>query len=129
MDEFTRNTRTDFGEGYGDFQEDDLLKRFIAEQTTELPDNGFTDSVMRRLPDRSRRLNRVWTVFCLAVAVGLFIHFKGWIALATGILRLVNGALTGIAGQSFSSVVLTAFTVSCFVAYLLVSESGWFKSR
>ena len=38
-----------------------LVRKFFDENNVELPDNGFSNRVMRRLPDRARRLNRIWT--------------------------------------------------------------------
>ena len=42
-----------------------LVRRFFDENKIELPDDGFSCRVMRRLPDRARRLNRRWTAVCL----------------------------------------------------------------
>ena len=62
-------------------EEEQLIGRFFAENTVELQDCGFTNRVMRRLPDRSVCLNRIWTAICLVAAVAVFILTKGWISL------------------------------------------------
>ncbi len=46
-----------------------LVRKFFEENKTELPDDGFSRRVMRRLPDRARRLNRIWTAVCLLLGV------------------------------------------------------------
>ena len=44
-----------------------LVRKFFEENKIEIPDAGFSRRVMRRLPDRTRRLNRNWTAICVAV--------------------------------------------------------------
>lgn len=46
-----------------------LVRKFFEENRTDIPDSGFTRRVMRRLPDRTRRLNRIWTAICVALGV------------------------------------------------------------
>ena len=40
---------------------DKLLADFFAENRQEITDNGFTRRVIRRLPDRGKRLANLWT--------------------------------------------------------------------
>ena len=40
-------------------EEQDLAGRFLREHRTELADKGFTERVMRRLPDRYERMAQV----------------------------------------------------------------------
>ena len=58
----------------------EALFKQAAQQQIE--DNGFTERVMKNLPDRrldvARRLSQLWTLFCLAVAGVLFFIFGGW---------------------------------------------------
>lgn len=42
-----------------------LLRKYFNENKTDVPDDGFSRRVMRRLPDRARRLNHIWTAVCL----------------------------------------------------------------
>lgn len=57
-------------------EEQDLAGRFLREHRTELADKGFTERVMRRLPDRYERMAQVihWVggvaVVVLFVALG-----------------------------------------------------------
>ena len=66
----------DFFEGRNDLAE--IFKQ-AAQQQSE--DNGCTERVMQNLPDTQtsmvRRLSRLWSLFCILVAVGLFFAFGG----------------------------------------------------
>jgi hypothetical protein len=60
-----------------------LLKQFFneaAQQTIE--DNGFTDRVIRQLPERKSRFVFLWNMACVAVFLVLFVVFRGWDLLA-----------------------------------------------
>ena len=62
---------------------DILLKQFFAEASQQqIADDGFTERVMARLPERRacgvQCLARMWTLFCLLVAVGIFWIVSGW---------------------------------------------------
>ena len=58
----------------------EALFKQAAQQQIE--DNGFTERVMKNLPDRrldvARRLSQLWTLFCIVVAGVLFFVFGGW---------------------------------------------------
>ena len=57
----------------------EALFKQAAQQQIE--DNGFTERVMKNLPDRkldvARRLSQLWTLFCLVVAGGCG-HCSAW---------------------------------------------------
>ena len=67
----------DFFEGRNDLA--DLFKQAAQQQ---IEDNDFTERVMQNLPDARtdnvRRLSRLWSLFCILVALGLFFAFGGW---------------------------------------------------
>ena len=58
---------------------EDFFKQAAKQQ---IEDNGFTERVMQNLPDTQivtlRRLSRLWSLFCILVAMGLFFAFGGW---------------------------------------------------
>ena len=58
---------------------EDFFKQAARQQ---IEDNGFTERVMRNLPDRKlevvRKLSQLWTLFCMAVAGVLFFVLGGW---------------------------------------------------
>lgn len=68
-----------------------LLEQFFEPaRKQQVDDNGFTERVMRRLPDGALRLSHYWTIFCIVVAVVLFFVFNGWQPLVMGINALVR---------------------------------------
>ena len=66
-----------------------LLKQFFQESAQQqIPDNGFTERVMQRLPQRSplaahrTLLTRLWNLCCVVVFAILFVLIDGWDLLA-----------------------------------------------
>lgn len=55
-----------------DNKDEILIERFFNENRITIEDNGFSRRVMNRLPDRARRINRLWTAVCATIAI-LFI--------------------------------------------------------
>lgn len=78
-----------------------MIEEFFKQAAMQqIEDNGFTEKVMQRLPDiqvdKVRRLSRLWTLFCVVVAAGLFFMFGGMEILRglfTGGLRMLLGWL------------------------------------
>lgn len=61
-----------------------LLEQFFKEAAMPpLEDDGFSERVMQRLPRRSNWLVHLWTLFCVGVAMAIFIQTQGWKALAS----------------------------------------------
>lgn len=61
-----------------DKEADKLISQFMKENKKELPDNGFSRRVMHRLPDRERRLSRIWIAICSGIGLLLFFLFDGF---------------------------------------------------
>lgn len=59
------------------YNDDELLTQFFADHKPQPADNGFSAGVMRRLPQRKRRMNQIWSALCAAMAVALFLVFDG----------------------------------------------------
>ena len=78
-----------------------LLEQFFRQaRAMEVADEGFTERVMRRLPERSLRLSRLWTAGCVAVGLVLFTLFGGWqMLLAWGLRLLTTMPTTGQVAQ------------------------------
>ncbi len=65
-----------------------LLRKYFNENKADVPDDGFSRRVMRRLPDRARRLNRIWTAVCLLLGT-LLCAASDWLgALSTAVKEL-----------------------------------------
>lgn len=61
-----------------------LLEQFFKEAAMPpLEDDGFSERVMQRLPRRSNWLVHLWTLFCVGVAMAIFIQAQGWKTLAS----------------------------------------------
>lgn len=51
-------------------EDDQLIQNFFADFKEDIPDNGFSDRVMRRIPDTyHQRLARWWQVACVVVGI------------------------------------------------------------
>ena len=78
-----------------------MIEEFFKQAAQQqIEDNGFTERVMRNLPDRKlevvRKLSQLWTLFCMAVAGVLFFVLGGWqvvTALFYATLRMMFGWL------------------------------------
>lgn len=72
-------------------QEDELLlQQFFAVNTMEVPDNGFSRRVMRRLPQGARRMNNLWTAICWLGGLVLFLLFDGVAAVRSGVVNILG---------------------------------------
>ena len=57
----------------------------------KVADNGFTERVMQQLPRRDVwQLSRLWTAFCITIAVVLFVLLRGWELIAYGLVMMMN---------------------------------------
>lgn len=80
-----------------DAADEQLLERFFQQPSRQtIADNGFTQRVMRQLPDRSLRLSRLWSALCVMAGVVLFVAGKGWKPIVEGVLSLVHTPLADI---------------------------------
>lgn len=87
-----------------------------------VPDNGFSDRVMEQIPRHNTlRLSRLWTVFCIALAAGLFIVFGG--------LQLVGNALLMLMKAPMSRDSLLMLTISAVVVWLLAATEMLSRER
>lgn len=78
-----------------DFKTDDeLLAQFFSAARQEIPDEGFSKQVMRRLPRRAQCANRVWTSVCFAIGMAIFLLYDG----IDEVRRLVNDMVGNVAG-------------------------------
>lgn len=75
-----------------DMTDDQLLEKFFqTARQMEVADNGFSDRVMQHIPnERTLKLSRMWTAFCILVAVVIFVVFHGWDIIVYGLVMMVN---------------------------------------
>ena len=89
-------------------EEEQLLGQFFAEHQLDVEDRGFTNRVMRRLPDRSVCLNRIWTAICSVAVVVLFFLTKGWVSIFGTMQGIFTNTVTSVS-QTGTMVLLTVF--------------------
>ena len=71
----------------------DILLKQLFEQAAQqqIEDNGFTERVMMNLPEvkesRVRCYTRLWTMFCVVMAILIFWLISGW--------DMIEGMMTG----------------------------------
>lgn len=78
--------------------DEELLQRFFADSARmDIADDGFTDRLMRRLPEevdaRCYRLYRLWTAAMVAVCVAVFFFVNGFQLLKLRVCEAVGGFL------------------------------------
>ena len=83
---------------YDETVDEALLQRFFADSARmDIADDGFTDRLMRRLPEevdtRCYRLYRLWTAAMVAVCVAVFFFVNGFQLLKLRVCRAVGGFL------------------------------------
>lgn len=85
---------------------------FEQHKQAQLEDNGFTERVMRRLPQEYSRmvmLNRIWTAVCTAASVALFVMADGFTLVknvATNFLADAMGSLLSVSTSPASAAMI-----------------------
>ena len=102
-----------------------LVEAFFKEAAQQqIEDNGFTERVMGQLPARGasteRRLSRLWTLFCVVVALALFILLGGWESLKATAMVWMTTALTSVE-VFFTTAPTTEFPVNPAVVLLVLA--------
>lgn len=105
---------------YDETADEALLQRFFADSARmDIADDGFTDRLMRRLPEevdaRCYRLYRLWTAAMVAVCVAVFFFVNGF-----QLLKLrVCGAVGGFLGDVVHAVEdrVGSFSLSAYVSF------------
>ncbi len=97
-------------------KDDLLLEQFFQPaREMQLADDGFTQRVMQRLPDRQMQRSRLWTAACVVLSLALFTLVGGWRLLALGVLKMLTTVpTTGQVAQLWIALVV--------VSVLLVTE-------
>lgn len=83
---------------YDETVDEALLQRFFADSARmDIADDGFTDRLMRRLPEEvdasCYRLYRLWTAAMVAVCVAVFFFVNGFQLLKLRVCGAVGGFL------------------------------------
>ena len=94
---------------------DKLIEDFFAANRQEIADNGFTHRVMRRLPDHSSLLARLWTVCCCVLAVVLFVSLNGIELISNTLRETFHGLLESGAQADPQSLVIAGLVLLYFL--------------
>ena len=101
-------------------QDERLLERFFGEQLFEVTDDGFSHRVMKKIPDRARRLNRLWTALCLVAAVAFIIAERG--------LTAMVGSLQGLWADVSTHELLSRLNpLTVYLALVLLAAVGSYR--
>ena len=99
---------------------DQLLEQFFQPaKNVELEDNGFTERVIKQLPDRALRLSHWWTFFCVILGVVAFFVFRGWEPIMIGLMSLLK---TNIGELHPIPFIMTMGVISCLAVIELVQK-------
>ena len=99
---------------------EDFFKQAAQQQ---IEDNGFTERVMARVGQTrssTRRKSILWTWFCVAIGLALFIIFGGWESLKGTIMVWMTTALTSLE-VFFTTVPTTELPVNPGVVLLVAA--------
>lgn len=109
---------------YDETVDEALLQRFFADSTRmDIADEGFTDRLMRRLPEevdaRCYRLYRLWTTAMTAVCVAVFFLVAGFDLIKMRVCGAVGGFLNNMVDGLRERVVSFSFSSSADWAAML----------
>ena len=97
--------------------DDKLIEQFFATNRQEIADDGFTRSVIRHLPDHTRRISQIWVTFCSTLALVLFFVFDGLQLVLDTLRETLIAATQSGAAQIDSKSLLIAGVVLLYFIY------------
>lgn len=101
--------------------DDKLLRDFFATEKKEIADNGFSRSVMRRLPSRVNRLAQIWAVFVSLVALILFFAFDGLQA----VISTLRDVFVSMVQSGASNIDPKSLIIAAIVLVFLGVRKAW----
>ena len=108
--------------------DDELLSQFFSAHMSQPQDNGFSERVMRQLPQRARRMNRIWSGICALLAAALFLLLDGVDQLRVVGSRFVGDAVGYVASFDISALSVVMIVVA-FIVLLSVFLSNLLPTR
>ncbi|MBQ9215507.1 MAG: DUF5056 domain-containing protein [Prevotella sp.] len=78
-----------------------MLEEFFKQAAQQqIEDRGFTERVMKNLPDRkieiARKLSCLWTIFCIVIGVALFFLLGGWQSVTSTMASAIQMVMTAL---------------------------------
>ncbi len=103
--------------------DDQLIEEFLAPARKDVADNGFTQRVMQRVPDRRDRLSQVWTYAGFALALVLFLALDGVRVVWDSLRAALDGMLAqGLPADADPRALLVAGVVLLFLCYKKIAS-------
>lgn len=96
-------------------ENDDLLVKafFESNKQPEITDDGFSEQVMRQLPQsRKLRAERVWTFVCCIAGIALFLALNGLGRLKDIVFNFIANAIGGIVYMESAPISLTTVGIA-----------------
>ena len=91
-----------------------LIMDFMKQSRQEIADNGFTERVIRRLPEsKSQRdwLPEVWNVVMMVVAVLLFVALGGVSLVKNALIQFLDSAMTQGIDMRWMLILMVSFVI------------------
>ncbi len=110
-------------------RDDILLEDFFKQASQQqIEDNGFSERVMKHLPDRkielARRWSRLWSVFCVTVGGVLFFAFGGMqlikSLIATTLQMLLTSLEVFVVTAPTAEISVNPWSVVLLLAFVLI---------
>lgn len=92
--------------------EDKLLQQFFAEHRHEIPDDGFSERIIRRLPEKQRTPGLVWI---FAILSSLAVIFSG------SYVRIVQMAIAVTLYSYWWLLPVASCTIAAIIVYVVAS--------
>lgn len=103
-----------------DRKDEQLLQQFFIEASQQtIADNGFSERVMRRLPNRANWFNRVWTLGCILIAIALLLMSDAITIAMTNIEVFTQSLLNGGLIEMLPTISMLIFGLAIAGAYEL----------
>ena len=110
--------------------DDELLKKFFEDnKIDDIPDNGFSDRVMRHLPRHNEWMNTLWTAVCAIAIVLYFIICNGFRVLKLAILNIFGDVSGAIVSFHFSELTPIFIYVGIVVLTLIAAYNIIMRER
>ncbi len=69
---------------------DELVSHFLHSNIQEIEDNGFSERVIRNLPDRYLLISKIIDGICFAACIIMFFVFNGFTTIYKSVISLIE---------------------------------------
>lgn len=104
---------------------DELVSRFLRSNIQEIEDNGFSERVIRNLPDRSLLISKILDAICFTICMIMFFVFNGFTIIYNSILSLIDSQSAIFAQGINKTSLFIIFAVLLFVGIDRLCSMKW----